>query len=143
MLLPNPVDPHVTQADIIIDGEHIQDIAEKTGTIHHVSIQPNDIEHTFILRLFKENGVLHGQQYPGQITFVKNGDEFEIVKVAYFEHGKLHRADGPAIIEFWNNKPTHCEYYLNHKKVKAEKYFKDPFNPKHEELFFFIMGNAG
>ena len=135
----------LSEKDIFLDGQHLQDLTENGETIsltetivnfQKTSTPNSDLHH---IRFMARNGTLHSNKGPAYIVFHMNGNTPNIRRMNWCQYGELHNTKGPAALEFDSDGNTILvEYYLNHKRISL-KYFEDPYKPTEEELFMMLM----
>lgn len=137
----------LSRTDIFINGMHMDDIINEHQVVLAYGKSTKHPEYdTHQYHLMARNGTRHSpmnSNLPGWLEVKEQNGQYTVIKEAFYDHGQLHRVDGPALMEYHHNgSPSHCEYHLNGKRInKANQYIKDLWHPTQEELFALILGN--
>ena len=133
---------HIVDKDnIFINGDHINDIAERNEVVIHVTNTPNTPYYN--IRFMKSHGVLHNVDNPAMVTAVAHDGGHIVVRTSYNDYGMLHNVHGPSEVTYdHEGKATDVYYAMNHKRINHSKYLKDEYNPTMEEMFMMTLGEG-
>ena len=133
---------HIIDKDnIFINGDHINDIAERNEVVIHITNTPNSPYYN--IRFMKPHGVMHNVDNPAMVTAVAHEGGHVVVRTSYNDYGMLHNVKGPSEVTYdHEGKATDVYYALNHNRINHSKYLKDAYNPTMEEMFIMILGES-
>ena len=136
-----PIVDIIDSDNIFINGDHINDIAERNDLIIHIANSPNSS--IWNIRFMKSHGVMHNVDCPAHLTVnTLRGDHY-VKRVSYIKYGLSHNESGPCeVIYNTMGNATEARYAINHKRINHSKYIKDPYNPTMEELFMMRLGEG-
>ena len=127
--------------NIFINGDHINDIAERNEVIIHIANSPNSS--IWNIRFMKPHGVMHNIDCPAHLTVATIKGDHYIKRVSYIDYGMLHHIHGPAEITYNTlGNATSVYYAMNHNRINHSKYLKDEYNPTMKEMFIMILGES-
>ena len=78
----------VDDDNIFINGDHINDIAERNEVVIHVANSPNSS--IWNIRFMKPHGVMHNIDCPAHLTVATIKGDHYIKRVSYIDYGMLH-----------------------------------------------------
>ena len=133
---------HIVDKDnIFINGDHINDIAERNEVVIHITNTHNSPYYN--IRFMKPHGVLHTVDNPAMVTAVAHDGGHIVVRTSYNDYGMLHNVHGPSEVTYdHEGKATDVYYAMNHKRINHSKYLKDQYNPTIEEMFIMKLGEG-
>ena len=136
-----PIVDIIDKDNIFINGDHINDIAERNDLVIHIAHSPNSS--IWNIRFMKPHGVMHNVDFPAHITITGFRGANSVKRVSYIKYGLSHNDSGPSQVTYNpEGEATSVYYSMNHYRINHSKYLKDEYNPTIEEMFIMKLGEG-